>query len=268
MKKIASVYLAPGRNAEHYELHAELLKTVTEKFAEKYKLIPIRKAYVELFEKENKAYLMGRGNINTEAVYAKDKESDTCFSTLKTAVKSFVNWPMADKSAAAKLLDYLIDSYRNASRRPLIENRAMIANLAQELHNVKYSAAITLLGLDEIVTLLETTNNECQTLMNTRGADALQQEAADVLKQIRPEVDDTAEQLFESINALYLVNSFVEKDTDKEAEIGTVIDGINSQLLTYSSALSRRGVGTKADVKPGDDLPQEPTNPTPPPVVD
>lgn len=258
-----------GRNAEHYEVNKSILGEISEAFATKYQLAPTRKAYADKFKIEDEAYLISRANYNTADVDAADKLNDGYFSTFKTSVKGFLNWPVAEKSAAARRVDFLINGYRDAYRRPLLENRAMIENLIQELRSEKYSADVTLLGLDDIVGLLESSNNDCRAKIAARASDTLAQEAADKLKTIRPEVDAAAQLLFDAINAIYMVYGLIEKDAAKEAEIGAVIDGVNKHLLLYSSTLSRRGAGTKAKVKPGSDLPsdlEDPDDPAPTPV--
>lgn len=258
MKEIVTVSLTGGRNAEHYQLHEYILAAITEAFASKYKINALRQKYAELFAREDEVYLQNQAYAGTKEKDEADKVCDEHFSTVKATVNSFKNWPVASKRTASEKLAFAIKPFTNANTKPWAENRAMITNCLQVLRSDAYKAYVTELGLDEILTLLEEANNRCNTLMSDHLGEKQAREISDNLRTIRPAVDAAYGDLVKAVNAMYLMNYLVEQDADKEAEIGAVIDSANKYLLGYSATLSRRKAGTKADVKPGEDIPVDP----------
>lgn len=268
MKEIIETYLARGRNAEHFQLNVDVLSVITPEFATKYKISSARGQYAALFAKEDEIYLRNQAYADTGAIDAKDRECDICFTTLTTSVDSYLHWPVAAKSEAATKLQYALKPFRKANSKPLAENRAMITNCIQALRSDEYSASVTLLGLDEIVNLLETKNNECNALMADRLEEQRSRAEADKLREIRPQVDAAFELVRKAINAMFLMNELVDQDATKKQEIGAVIDSVNKYLLAYTATLSRRGAGAKANVKPGTDIPSDPSGEDDRPVIE
>lgn len=258
MKEIANVSLTGGRNAEHYQLHEYILATITEAFTTKYRINALREKYAGLFAQEDKVYLQNQAYVGTKEKDETDKVCDGHFATVKAIVNSYKNWPVAGKRTASEKLAFALKPFMNANGKPWAENRAMITNCLQVLRSDAYKAYVTELGLDEILTLLEEANNRCNALMSEHLDEKQAREISDNLRAIRPTVDAAYGDLTKAVNAMYLMNHLVEQDADKEAEIGAVIDAVNKYLLGYSTTLSRRKAGTKADVKPGEDIPVDP----------
>ena len=124
-------------------------------------------------------------------------------------------------------------------------------DLIQALKGEEAKAAVTELGLDSIVTGLEAANAECNRLYMSRADERLARSLADKLKALRKQTDEAFNTLGEIISALYVVNTYVVKDTEKSEELESKIDAINAVLLEYTVPISRRGNGTKADVDTG-----------------
>ena len=258
MKEIIEIYMSRGRNAEHFQLHAAILAAVTEALATQYRISSVREKYATVFKMEDLIYLQNQAYANTKEMDAADKECDTHFLTFKSAVATYKNWPVEGKRIASEKLTFALEPFKNANGKPWAENRAMITNCLQVLRSDTYKAYVTELGLDEILVLLEAANNKCNDLMSDHLEEKRSREAADNLKVVRPQVDAAFELLRKAINAVYLMNELVDQNADTEAEVGAVIDAVNKFLLGYSATLSRRKAGTKANVKPGEDLPVDP----------
>ena len=258
MKEITDVAFSRGHNSEHFQLHAAILAAVTEALATKYKISAVREKYATLFNSEDAIYLQNQAYANTKEMDAADKECDTHFSTFKSAVATYKNWPVEGKRVASEKLTFALNPFKNANGKPWAENRAMITNCLQVLRGDDCKAYVTELGLDEILVLLEAANNKCNGLMSDQLEEQRSREASDNLKKIRPEVDDAFELLRKAINATYLMNELVDQNAATETEVGALIDAVNKYLLGYSATLSRRKAGTKADVKPGGDVPVDP----------
>lgn len=264
MKKIAKLnYLQNARNAEHYTLYLQILKIVTDDFAKKYNLTPLRNSLTTAFEEEDDAYLQTQAFEDTEEIYKKDAASDQYFRYIYLSVKTKKLSLVEAEAQAAKKVAFGIEIYAGAATKPFGENIAMIEDMVKKLQSPDYAPAIKTLGLTDAVAALKTANDEFMAIYSHRADEKRMRSISDNLKKIRPQVDEAAAKLFEAINALYLVNELVEKDTAKEAEIGTVINAINAQIVQFSETLSRRGAGKKVKVQP-DDKPDI-TDPTPTP---
>lgn len=258
MKEISEVYMSRGRNAEHFQLHASILGAVTETFATAYRISAVRQKYAEAFAREDEVYLLNQAFANTKEMDAEDRVCDSLFTTVNTTVAAYKNWPVEAKRTASEKLAFALKPFKGANGKPWAENRAMVTNCLQVLRGDACKAYVAELGLDEILALLEASNNRCNALMADQLEEKRSREAADNLKKIRPEVDSAFELLRKAINAIYLMNSLTDQNAATEAEVGAMIDTVNKFLLGYSATLSRRKAGTKADVKPGEDLPADP----------
>lgn len=254
MKKIPEIlYLKSARNAEHYNLQQSLLEAAPAEFATKFKLTELRDNYAALFDKEDDVYLQNRAFADSEEVQASDVERDgrLSFYNLSLKVKK-LSKVKEDEEAVNKLL-FVGKPYARASSKPHAENTAMVDDLVKKLQSDEYAGYVEKLGLTGAVADLKKANDDFKVVYSRRATEKLTREVGDKLKELRPQVDAAAAKYFEAINALYLVNDMIEKDTSKAAEIGAVIDAVNAEILQFSQTLSRRGVGSKTKIE--DDRP-------------
>lgn len=264
MKKIPAIaYLQRARNAEHYNLQEALLKAISAQFASKYKLDPLRNAYQTLFEKEDAIFLQTRAFADTKELSEKDAVRDRYLRLFKATLLSKELGLSEEDAEAAKRVSYAFDPYTDAAARPDAENTAMVSDMVKKLQSDTYAADLAKLGLTEIVAALKKANDEFAESYSRRADEKRIRRMNESLLEIRPQVDEAAAKLFEAINALYLVNEAIEKDVEKSAEIGAVINAVNAQIVQFSETLSRRGAGKKVKVQP-DDKPDI-TDPTPTP---
>ena len=256
MKKIAKItYLVQARNGEHYNLQEMLLQIVSSEFATKYGLAQLRDNYMSLFVKEDEAYLQSQAFAETKEIEESDSIRDKRLRHIELTVQSKeLSLTAAEVEAAAKVA-FAMKPYVGAASKPFSENSAMVTDLVKKLQSPTYSSYVETLGLTDAVANLKTTNEEFIAVYSRRADEKRIRTISDNLKTIRPQVDDAARQVFDAINALYLVNELVEKDKTKATEIGTVIDAVNAEIVQFSETLSRRGVGKKAKVDPEDDKP-------------
>lgn len=257
MKEIIETYFGGARNAEHYQIHAGILAIITSEFAEKYRFSKIREEYAALFKTEDTVYLQSRAYEDTKSINQKDAERDRVFTMVRQTIDTFAGWPVASKREAGEKLAFVLKPFRGANSKPIAENIAMITNFLQEIRRDDLKDAVTEIGIDDLLTLLEKLNDECSTIYNSRSDAKLARSVADNLREIRPKVDDAFRVTAKAINSLFMVNQLVEQDAGKEQELGDAIDRINALLLQFSETLSRRKAGTKADVKPGPDAPTD-----------
>ena len=253
MKSIPEIlYLTRARNAEHYRLQEALLKAVPVDFATKYKLTALRDTYITLFEKEDSIYLQTRGFIDTKELADRDVVRDRLFRLIRLTIQSKeLSLVEAEVSAASKLV-FVMKPYNMAASKPDAENTAMVSDCVKKLQSDEYSPFVQSLGLTDAVAALKAANEEFDALYSHRADEKRVKTVTETLLEIRPLVDAAFLELSKAINALYTVSAVIDKDMEKEAEIGSVIDTVNAEILQFSETLSRRGVGKKTKIEPDD----------------
>ena len=228
---------------------------ITAEFAEKFEITQVYQPYVELVNRVKELYLQNQQFANTKALNDAKALSNRCFSSFKSMLSSYKNWPDVEIQSTYEAIYYIAKPYWKAYTKPIAENIAMQMDLISSLRADEVRESVSLLGLDTIVNEMEAAILSYNNYYLARADERLARALADKMKDLRKQTDTAFKQLAEVISALFVVNSIVTKETEKVAELEAMIDGINAVLLEYTVAISRRGRGTKADVDPGTPLP-------------
>ena len=252
MKEILKANLNNARNAEHYQFHSDVLSIVTVEVATAQKIEGLRSEYAALFDKENTAFIQNRAYESTKEVEAKDRVRDELFLYVKQTVDSNLYCPVATKKAAAEKLSFAMKPYRSANSKAFAENTAQVTNLVADFQSETYAEYVELLGLTDAVEQLKTANNEFNAIYMGRSGEKLVRASTENMKSIRPKVDTAYRSLASAINALYQVNSLVTRSESIEAELGSLIDGVNGLIVQLHQTLSLRGAGSTSDVNTDD----------------
>ena len=252
MKEILKANLNNARNAEHYQFHSDVLSIVTVEVATAQKIEGLRSEYAALFDKENTAFIQNRAYESTKEVEAKDRVRDELFLYIKQTVDSNLYCPVATKKAAAEKLSFAMKPYRSANSKAFAENTAQVTNLVADFQSETYAEYVELLGLTDAVAQLKTANNEFNAIYMGRSGEKLVRASTENMKSIRPKVDTAYRSLASAINALYQVNSLVTRSESTEAELGSLIDGVNGLIVQLHQTLSLRGAGSTSDVNTDD----------------
>ena len=247
--------LSRARNAEHYQLHDDILRTVTTAFATAQGIASLREKYQTLFDTENNCYLQNRSYQNTTEIETADKNRDDYFLYISQTIATGKYCPIATKKEAAVRLDYALEPYKDAPRMNYASNTAAVKDFVLKISDPQYADAVATLGLSDVITALNEANEAFNTLYSSRSSEVLSRNTSESMKTIRPQVDAAYREFASAINALYQVNALVAKSKDTEQAIGTVIDSVNALIIQLQKTLSRSGVGAKPNFKPGDDKP-------------
>lgn len=247
--------LSRARNAEHYQLHDDILRTVTTDFATAQGIAPLREKYQALFDTENTCYLQNRSYQNTTEIETADKKRDDYFLYISQTVTTGKYCPIEAKKEAAIRLGYIMEPYKDAPRMNYASNTAAIKDFVLKVSEPQYADAVTALGLSDAIAALNEANEAFNTLYSSRSSELLSRNTSESMKAIRPQVDAAYRELASAINALYQVNALVAKSKETEQTIGTVIDSVNALIIQLQKTLSRSGVGAKSNFKPGDNKP-------------
>lgn len=245
--------LSRARNAEHYQFHTDMLGIITEDFAEKQSIAPLRSTYKQLLDIENECYLQNRTYKDTAAVEASDRKRDDHFLYVSQTITTGKLCPIEAKRKAAEELDYVIAPYRNAPRLNYASNTAAVGDFIEKIRESQYAGYVTTLGLDEALTALDAANKEFNKIYTGRSAETLSRATSETMKTIRPRADVAYKEAASAINALYKVNALVTRDAAKETALGTVIDQANALIIQLQQTLSKAGVGAKPNFKPDTD---------------
>ena len=252
MKEILKANLNNARNAEHYQFHSDVWSIVTVEVATAQKIEGLRSEYAALFDKENTAFIQNRAYESTKEVEAKDRVRDELFLYIKQTVDSNLYCPVTTKKAAAEKLSFAMKPYRSANSKAFAENTAQVTNLVADFQSETYAEYVELLGLTDAVAQLKTANNEFNAIYMGRSGEKLVRASTENMKSIRPKVDTAYRSLASAINALYQVNSLVTRSDSTEAELGSLIDGVNGLIVQLHQTLSIRGAGSTSDVNTDD----------------
>lgn len=262
MKAIKVYDLSRARNAEHYQLHSDILSALSEEFLTDSGLTALGEQYKSLFAVENECYLRNADYKETPEIEAADSRRDSLFLYVAQTITTGIRCPITATHDAAQRLSYVLKPYKNAPRLNYASNTASISDFLLKLQEPANSADVDTLGLSTAISALDAANKEFNTLYSGRSISVLSRSTSETMKTIRPKVDDMAKQLFSAINSLYQVNTLITKNADTEKTLSDVIDHINSLLTQLQMTLSRAGVGGKPHPQPDDKpLPDGPTDP-------
>lgn len=238
------------RNAEHYQLHSDLLVAIPADFATTMGIAPLREEYQRLFDEENDCYLRNVAYQDTPEVEAKDKRRDELFLYVSQTITAATLCPVEATAEAASRLAYHLAPYRGAPRLNYASNTAAVADFVLKMCETANAADMATLGLTSAIDALEGANNDFNQIYAGRSSELLVRSTSETMKSIRPKVDTAYKALASAINALYQVNELVTKEAAKRAVIGVVIDQVNSIFVQLQNTLSRAGVGGKPNFTP------------------
>lgn len=205
VKQIAGAQkiLNRARNDEHADFHRKVTREATEEITEAQHFGPQRTNYVGKYGVEDELFKTNTGYASTEDVQARDQVRDEIFIFLKNAIDNASRYPVAEKREAAKVLSYAMRPYRSANVKTYTGNTAEIYDLIATLRKEKNAQAITALGLDEVVTELETANKDFEAVFDVRSDEKRSRKVQTNMKTIRPEVDAAFSEMATAINVFH-----------------------------------------------------------------
>jgi Family of unknown function (DUF6261) len=265
MKKIISVDLTRGRNAEHFQFHTNALAFLTADFAALHKISDLQSKYAALFKYEDDLYAQLKAYELTQDLDAKDRVRDDIFIYVKQTIAAHLYSPVVDKKTAAQKLDFALAPYKHADSKPAAENTALVINALQMMESDAYKGYVTELGLTDTLPLLKKANDDFNTLYISRSDVKLGRVSNDNMKTARTKTDEAYRTLVSAVNALYQVNELVTHDAAAKTSLEKAIDSTNALINQFAETLSLRGAGKKPSI-PGEDpdpLPDPKPDPNP-----
>ena len=209
--------------------HFQFIKNVSDRLATDTKIKEnavgqtVIKALTEALATEDKYFVLSQKSLLTEEIATADKERDTLFTGYRTAVKGFLNMPIAALAKNAHelwqhLADYAIDPQMQLERET-----GLITNLCTDLVG-KYATQVQALGLKAYVDALKTANERVETLLVQRTTDN-STKVVGALRTAREASDKAFRNLSKVVNALAILGN--------PADYAAFIDFMNTLIKRY-----------------------------------
>ena len=209
--------------------HFQFIKNVSDRLATDTKIKEnavgqaVIKALTEALATEDKYLVLSQKSLLTDEIANADKERDTLFNGYRTAVKGFLNMPVAALAKNARelwqhLADYAIDPQMQLERET-----GLITNLCTDLVG-KYAAQVQALGLKAYVDALKTANERVETLLVQRTTDN-STKVVGALRTARETSDKAFRNLSKVVNALAILGN--------PADYAAFIDFMNTLIKRY-----------------------------------
>ena len=267
MKEVNSNFNFRGAlNAEHFQVHSDLLNAISTEEALSLGLTGLRDQYVELFNEENSCYLLNRSYIQSDEIKGKHTSRIQQFSYILKCIDNELNAGSEETQQAAKALFYSVKPYRAARKMRYAATTGALADFINRMREADCTAYIATLQLTEALNRLEALNQAFNVIYQERAELLLTGATSYSMTSIRPLVDKAFKELVLAINALYRVNALTELSETKEQQLAAVIDRMNAILYQLQLTLSRVKAGAKPN--PGEEAkpttPAEPDTPTEP----
>ena len=209
--------------------HFQFIKNVSDRLATDTKIKEnavgqaVIKALTEALATEDKYLVLSQKSLLTDEIATADKERDTLFTGYRTAVKGFLNMPVAALAKNAHelwqhLADYAIDPQMQLERET-----GLITNLCTDLVG-KYATQVQALGLKPYVDALKTANERVETLLVQRTTDN-STKVVGALRTAREASDKAIRNLSKVVNALAILGN--------PADYAAFIDFMNTLIKRY-----------------------------------
>ena len=209
--------------------HFQFIKNVSDRLATDTKIKEnavgqaVIKALTEALTTEDKYLVLSQKSLLTDEIAHADKERDTLFTGYRTAVKGFLNMPIAALAKNARelwqhLADYAIDPQMQFERET-----GLITNLCTDLVG-KYATQVQALGLKPYVDALKTANERVETLLVQRTTDN-STKVVGALRTAREASDNAIRNLTKVVNALAILGN--------PADYAAFIDFMNTLIKRY-----------------------------------
>lgn len=225
------------RNLEMFQVMSNILSYLKEGNPEELKLETFCTAFEAKFKTYDEVLVLERSNALSDKIYQADLERDQAFRSLASAIRNYVSFPNAEKSAAADQLLRQIEKYgKGVDRLPYLQESGVLSNMLQDLELKENADAIKTLQLDDWVKVLKESNARFDELFMSRETDNSTKVSGQV-KEARQALQEEFERLVIVINGYELVYG--------TGVYGTLVDKINEAIDYAQQQAARRSVRTK-----------------------
>lgn len=248
MEKIKAIDTQFGfsraRDGMHLALHQRLENCFTPEWTARYNVTHLRDQYIGWIQKEKEVHFRRRYYEETAQIAAAKAQCDASFLYISQLIRTQTRNPNPEMQEAAKRLMFVLGPYKKVRWETLPSAHASYEKFLTVMGEEERQADIARLDLLPVLVQLEAALEDFSESYRARGRAKLERETM-TLREIRPQVDASFRTLATLVNALYYVNYYVDQDGDKETELQTLIDEVNSVLVDTTDALVRAGLAYK-----------------------
>ncbi len=223
MKEITSISLERMNNGAHFMFVSYALARAEAHEAALTKAAAYLTALKDAVAKEDEVLTLSQKNLLSDDIAKADKERDNLYLSYKSAVKTFLKFPMEEIAGAAKVLNQHLKDYAIDPRMQLDRETGLLTNLITDLEG-KYKTEVETVSLADLVAHLKAANEQVRALIYKRDTES-STKIVGALKAAREATDEAYRLFVRMVNSLVMV----EGDTAYAA----FIDEMNAQIARY-----------------------------------
>ena len=208
------------------------------------KVEPVYTSFKDSVTAVDDAYKLNRASDFTQKIADEDDRRDNLYRQLVNLLKMYRRFGYdTEKKAAADYLWNIVKKYGVDVNENYSEESSKLQQMLQELHaDTKAGQHLTLLGLDSLISQLNTANEAVRTLMGQRNDERMQIGKA-ALATAREEADQAYYDLILSLNASAVMD-------DSPTRFDELISQVNELIKYYRLYVVPKG--GKKDEEGGD----------------
>lgn len=235
MKQISTIYLEGLTNGAHFLLMKRLIEQAEADSKVSAKASTQLAKLKTAFAQEDADLAISQKSMDTDKIKAADSRQDKLYTSLKRAVRGFLDDSDSEIAEAAKVINQAFVDYGIDTKMQLDREAGLITNLCDDLAN-KYSEQVATLGISVMVKRLTDANNEVQSYLNSRSMER-STKVANALKKSRTAVDEAWREFVLYVNAAAVIFGIEDYES--------FIDFANTEINRIKQqALGQKGTST------------------------
>lgn len=239
MKEIVFDYSRnPARNAQHLQFATDILAVVTEALAEKYLFAKPRENVAMVTMAEQECFKTDTAYAETALVESTDRTRDALFYLYGQITRAYSQYAQDEaKRDAGVLLNRLFVVAGDAPRTDYAAETATLDDLVEKMGASPYTEALATLGIQTAPAEIKAANDAFNEVYLRRSASERVRSESQKMKTLRPQTDAALDNLFKTINAIYMVKVIANDDLDALNDLGDLIDNVNDISLRFQKTI-------------------------------
>ena len=172
---------------------------------------------------------LSQKSLLTDEIKKADADRDAAYRKYRKGVNAFVDFPVADKAEAARILSQHLRDYNIQTTWELTRQTGMFVNFLQDLAS-KFASYVKTLGMKPLVDILTESNNRVQQLIQERNDEKAGRIVGET-RTARRESEQCYRDFVDVLNAFSLING--------SAGFSDFIDQQNAEIRRLKLTLPR-----------------------------
>lgn len=218
---------------EHFYLHKNIVQILDGKIDAIATLFTKFNEYKELYLQLDEYYRQSNKFLETDELIELRKIRDNLVYSIKHALDSAWYDLQPAWKMAARTLQLIMNTYKNAVNAPYAASIADIYNMIQDFRMPENEVYVSLLELEGKINALNEKNNALEELFNLRSAKKEEKILYQEIKDTRLKLNTSAIELMRLIESMYNIGEINHEEEDLQELLLDFINKINA-LLTQS----------------------------------